>query len=109
MVSGQGIKKGPAMAHAVTRESRYFRLASNIIDPISPTRLKSLINRDTKKDVCTWRDPLLGLNLLQIAVIADNVRAGAVYVPPSTPRASAQRARDGCSELPRVLCASRQH
>ncbi|CAL5221738.1 g3987 [Coccomyxa viridis] len=38
-------------------------------------RFKSLLNRDNKRDACTLKDPRLGLTLLQIAVIADNVPA----------------------------------
>ena len=52
------------------------KMASNIIHYTDYVRLKSLINRDNRKDACTMRDACLGLTLLQIAVIADNVPAG---------------------------------
>ena len=55
---------------------KFSKLASNIIHPTNNVRLKSFINRDNKKDACTMRDPCLGLTLLQIAVMADNVPAG---------------------------------
>ena len=65
------------MGDTGARESKIFKLASNIIDSNIKVRFKSLINRDSKKDACTLRDPRLGLTLLQIAAIADNVPAGA--------------------------------
>ena len=64
------------MGDTGAREGKVFKLASNIIDSNIKVRFKSLINRDNKKDACTLRDPRLGLTLLQIAVIADNVPAG---------------------------------
>ena len=69
------------MAHAEARETKMQKLTSNVIHPMSPVRMKSLITGDIRKDVCTWRDPHLGLTLFQIAVIADNVSAGDSHVP----------------------------
>ncbi|CAL5227175.1 g10089 [Coccomyxa viridis] len=51
------------------------KLANNIIDPNKKVRFKSMINRDNRKDACTLKDPRLGLTLLQIAIIADNIPA----------------------------------
>ena len=68
--AGNGQDPGPREA------ALHQKLCSNIIDPNIKVRFKSLINRDNKKDACTLKDPKLGLTLLQIAVIADNVAAG---------------------------------
>ena len=57
-------------------KSKFSKIASSIIHPTNNVRLKSFINRDNKKDACTMRDPCLGLALLQIAVMVDNVPAG---------------------------------
>lgn len=75
----QGAKRANAAADTGARDTAAFfnKLAPNIIDPNIQIRFKSLINRDNKKDACTLRDPRLGLTLLQIAVLADNVSAGA--------------------------------
>ena len=75
----QGAKRASAAADTGARDTAAFfnKLAPNIIDPNIQIRFKSLINRDNKKDACTLRDPRLGLTLLQIAVLADNVSAGA--------------------------------
>ena len=68
--AGHGPDPGP-------REAALFqKLCNNVIDPNIKVRFKSLINRDNKKDACTLKDPKLGFNLLQIAVIADNLAAG---------------------------------
>ena len=72
------------MADAAASDSRFFKIASSIINPDSQVRLKSLINRNNKKDACAWRDPRLDINLLQISVIADNVPAGTSLFFPST-------------------------
>ncbi len=73
-------------ADAAARESKILKIANSIITPFSPAKAKLLINRDNRKEACTLRDPLLGLNLLQIAVIADNVPAGAFRAPLSSRR-----------------------
>ena len=78
MAPRQGTKKPATVGDTGARESKLFKLASNIIDSNIKIRFKSLINRDNKKDACTLRDPRLGLTLLQIAVIADNAPAGAL-------------------------------
>ena len=79
MAPRQGNQKAPAAMNAAGREGKIFRLARSIIDPKSPVRVKSLMNRDIRNEACIWRGPL-GLTLLQIAVIADNVPAGALQV-----------------------------
>ena len=79
MAPRQGARKQPSTVEDTSaRESKIFKLASNIIDPNNLVRFKSLLNRDNKKDASTLKDPRLGLTLLQIAVIADNVPAGAL-------------------------------
>ena len=45
------------MGDTGARESKIFKLASNIIDSNIKVRFKSLVNRDSKKDACTLRDP----------------------------------------------------
>ncbi len=78
----KSVKKATAVADAAAREAKILKLAGSIIDPnCQSIQLRSkfkLINRDNKKEACTLRDPCIGLNLLQIAVIADNVTAGAL-------------------------------
>ncbi len=74
----RGARRPSASEDLSARESKTFKLASNIIDPNQMVRFKSLLNRDNKRDACTLKDPRLGLTLLQIAVIADNVPAGAL-------------------------------
>ena len=87
-------KRGAAKAgHGPEPGSReaalHQKLCSNIIDPNIKVRFKSLINRDNKKDACTLKHPKLGLNLLQTAIIADNVAAGQRRFPLSLPLSSA--------------------
>ena len=81
MAPRQGAKKLSSALNACARQAKLYKLANNIIAANNQARLKSLITRDSKKDACTLRDPLLGLTLLQIAVIADNVPAGAPCAP----------------------------
>ena len=76
-----GAKAGNGPDPGSREAALYQKLCSNIIDPNIRVRFKSLINRDNKKDACTLVDPKLGLNLLQVAVIADNVAAGQPLLP----------------------------
>ena len=76
MASRQGAKAANAVAVAAARDNKIVKIASSIINPDNQVRLKSLINRNNKKDACSWRDPRFQLTLLQIAGIADNASAG---------------------------------
>ena len=71
-----GAKAGNGPDSGSREAALHQKLCNNIIDPNIKVRFRSLINRDNKKDACTLKDPKLGLTLLQIAVIADNVAAG---------------------------------
>ena len=71
-----GAKAGSGPEPGLREAALNQKLCNNIIDANIKVRFKSLINRDNKKEACTLKDPKLGLTLLQIAVIADNVAAG---------------------------------
>ncbi len=80
MAPKQSAKKHAKVADTAAMEAKLMSLASSIIDVNCMSiqlRIKSQLNKVVKKEACTWRDPRLGLILLQIAVIADNVPAGA--------------------------------
>ena len=77
MAPRQSARTGRAVADAAASEHHISKIASSIIDTDKPVRLKSLIKKHKLKDASTLRDPHLGLTLLQIAVMADNVPAGA--------------------------------
>ena len=76
-----GAKAGNGPDPGSREAALHQKLCSNIIDPNIKVRFKSLINRDNKKDACTLKCPRLNLNLLQTAVIADNLAAGQPFLP----------------------------
>ncbi len=76
-----GAKAGNGPDPGSREAALHQKLCSNVIDPNIKVRFKSLINRDNKKDACTLKCPRLNLNLLQTAVIADNVAAGQPFSP----------------------------
>ena len=85
MAPRQGGKTGRTTAEATANHSSIFKIAGSIIDADKTVRLKSLIKKHNLKvkDACTLRDPSLGLTFLQIAIIADNIPAGALLSFPS--------------------------
>ena len=83
MARRQGAKTGRNVADAALRDGHIFKIACSFIDSTKPVRLKSLIKKYKVNDACTLRDSSLGLTLLQIAIIADNIPAGDLLFFPS--------------------------
>lgn len=54
----------------------FRKFCSAIVEPGKQGRFKSLLNRDNRKIVCQLKSPTNGLNLLQIAVLLDDVATG---------------------------------
>ena len=54
----------------------FRKFCSAIVEPGKQGRFKSLLNRDNRKIVCQLKSYTIGLNLLQIAVLLDDVATG---------------------------------
>ncbi len=78
MAPRHGNKSASAISDAAAKERKVSKIVSSIVNVDKPIRLKRVIKAQNLKDACTLMVPNLGLTLLQIAVIADNVRAGAI-------------------------------
>ncbi len=73
---------GSLNADQSARDTAFKKFCSAILEPGKQGRFRSLLNRDNRKFVCQLKSPIIGLNLLQIAVLVDDTATGALAESP---------------------------